>query len=611
MNDISQELELKTKTSRTIPSLHDGTGNAALIRTLAGWGITTYAGVNGGGVIHFAKYLEPLERLDQLASKTPSLFTISEGTAGFIPVGYGMGAMKRGGSWQGKIMASLLTTGGAAYLGASGILGAKMHDIPALYVMALSSSTAGDSCPLQYTGKGGAETVNVFKALLGDGCVVIDDIRTLEERLGQVQRTLGKSTPAAILFHPDILSQQVPPGFSEVSWSDGPNAPNMDDLGKFLSDFPKEISGKKAVIYVGEEAQRYPGLPDLITQFAERLQAPVLYSMNSVNAVSSNNRFAAGYIHLGFNDFAKEMWDSLTLDDTVVAIGFDPGEYEMNSGNNPGNMWHLTNLESQWGSKNGGFAHRTNGRYRKVRGDMERTLSIIIKGLEGKYMQNLPIDVPQNLNKPDDYGPIKEGTIDLVEFFREFVRLAKPNTMMVHDVCQGYKDFQRVIGRPLENIRVSSAHRDSLMSHALGVEIGLKFENPSAHVDCYIGDGGFEYIGAQLARARNFGLTMWVIANGNHHVVDTGLDTIYKNGLDKKRHHAYVPSMDYASMARAQGWDGINLTGLGQLGEVLEKRYANEKGGISTLIVIPVDGQRVIGQNPRLLKLGSQGQLNL
>jgi len=34
-------------------------GNAVLIDTLRRWGIRFFAGVNGGGVVHVAKHLEP------------------------------------------------------------------------------------------------------------------------------------------------------------------------------------------------------------------------------------------------------------------------------------------------------------------------------------------------------------------------------------------------------------------------------------------------------------------------------------------------------------------------------------------------------------------------
>jgi len=180
-----------------IPDLDDGTGNATLIRTLQGWGINNYSGVNGGGVIHFAKYLKPFGRLDKVSDPTPKLFTINEDIASFIPIGHYMAS--------GKIAASLFTTGGAAYIGATGLFGAKAHNVPMVAVVALSASDADKKTPLQYTGPGGSGTVGSYKSLLGDGCLVIDDIGGLEEKLVQGKSILQESKPIATPNPPPIM----------------------------------------------------------------------------------------------------------------------------------------------------------------------------------------------------------------------------------------------------------------------------------------------------------------------------------------------------------------------------------------------------------------------
>ena len=53
-------------------------GNAVLIDTLRKWGIRFYAGVNGGGVVHVAKHLEPYVDLAQSADAAPHMLTIGE-----------------------------------------------------------------------------------------------------------------------------------------------------------------------------------------------------------------------------------------------------------------------------------------------------------------------------------------------------------------------------------------------------------------------------------------------------------------------------------------------------------------------------------------------------
>ncbi|MGH2379398.1 MAG: thiamine pyrophosphate-binding protein, partial [Candidatus Limnocylindria bacterium] len=63
-------------------------GNEALIDTLRRWGVTFYAGVNGGGLIHVNKHLEPFDGLEQSGDGVPRMLTMGEYVAGFMPQGH-------------------------------------------------------------------------------------------------------------------------------------------------------------------------------------------------------------------------------------------------------------------------------------------------------------------------------------------------------------------------------------------------------------------------------------------------------------------------------------------------------------------------------------------
>src|SRR2546423_15178061 len=63
-------------------------GNAVLIDTLRRWGVRFFAGVNGGGVVHVAKHLEPYFELAHSADKASRMLTMGEYVAGFVPPGY-------------------------------------------------------------------------------------------------------------------------------------------------------------------------------------------------------------------------------------------------------------------------------------------------------------------------------------------------------------------------------------------------------------------------------------------------------------------------------------------------------------------------------------------
>src|SRR5207253_4463559 len=181
--------------------LERSSGNFWLIETLRRWGITAYAGVNGGGLIHVAKHLEPFSDLSQATDGAPRMLTMGEYVAGFVPLGYYLAS--------GRIAGCLTTTGAATKLGSSGITDAKLHNIPAVYLIALNSTLSIGRSPLQDVSEHGMNIVPQLRAELGDACIVLDDLDKMGEQLELAQSILAESKPVAIAFHPDVLSKDV------------------------------------------------------------------------------------------------------------------------------------------------------------------------------------------------------------------------------------------------------------------------------------------------------------------------------------------------------------------------------------------------------------------
>src|ERR1700737_1655731 len=82
---VEQEL-----TPFTPAPLEQTSGNYWLIETLRRWGVTSYAGVNGGGLIHVTKHLEPLSDPSEATDGAPRMLTMGEDVAGFVPLGYSL-----------------------------------------------------------------------------------------------------------------------------------------------------------------------------------------------------------------------------------------------------------------------------------------------------------------------------------------------------------------------------------------------------------------------------------------------------------------------------------------------------------------------------------------
>src|SRR2546430_7336430 len=365
-------------------------GNAVLIENLRRWGIRFFAGVNAGGARPAHNPLEPMYEVPPATDTTPRMLTMGEYVAGFVPLGY----------WYatGKIAGCVTTTGAATKLGGSGMTDAKLHNIPAVYLIALNSTLSIGNAPLQDVSEYGMNVVPQLQAELGEGLVVMDNRTRLEEGLRRAQRVLKHTKPVAIAFHPDVLSRETD---TEVPWTSHPRTFSARDVAEFLAEFPRVSKGKRVVVYVSGEAAFSPKIRTLTTVLSNVLKAPTVWSVNGANAVDPTNQYGFGHISFGGNERAMEIWRGLSKDDVVIALGFDAGEYSLNLAKIPaGHVYHFTDMREAYGHKNGEFRHRVAHEYRQVRGDIRLVL--------GEVLPRLPAtrtDRPRTAPAPEPPNP--------------------------------------------------------------------------------------------------------------------------------------------------------------------------------------------------------------
>src|SRR5712692_6483200 len=582
-------MAVRAETPSPRQPLDETSGNYALIETLRRWGVTFYSGVNGGGLIHVTKYLLPFTDLEQAADGTPRMQTMGEYVAGFVPTGYYLAS--------GRIAGCVTTTGAATKLGSSGITDAKLHNIPAVYIVALNSTISIGMAPLQDVSEHGMNIIPQLRAELGEGCVVIDDIDRLEDRLLQAQRVLQRSKPVAIAFHPDVLSRTVD---ADVPWQEPKRAYRQADVERFLKEFPARSSGRRVVIYAGSEAGRRPGIEELTSLLSEKLKAPTVWSVNGANAIAPDNRYGYGYISFGGNERSMELWRSLGPEDAVITLGFDAGEYSLNLGQIPaGAVWHFTDLEDAYGHVGGDFRHRVKGEYHQVRGDIALALAEILPRLDPGERPEATIH--QSLNSRQIHRDVRPGKVDLVSFYERIHRLWRPRSIGFDDVCIAYKDRQYVTQRPHPNIKFHTIHDGSAMGGAFGLGIGAKAADPSLNTFVFSGDGCWRLFGGALADCAGMDLRLFIVNNGTYGIVYKGLEVVIPE-VEKKRYHSKLPAIDFVGAARAHGWDGFRVEpDLSNLADIMEACY--EPQGRSLLIDIPVDPDQVVGLNPRLYNL--------
>ena len=573
-------------------------GNAALVDILRSWGITFVAGVNGGGVVHVAKHIEPFEDPSQANDGVVRMLTMGEYVAGFAPLGHWLAT--------GRIAACLTTTGAATKLGGSGMSDAKLHNIPAVYLVALNSTISIGNAPLQDVSEHGMNVVPQLEAEFGEGCVVIDNINRLEDGLVRAQRMLKRNKPVVLAFHPDVLSR---PTDAVAPWTSNPRTFSVRDVAEFLEEFPRVAKGRRVLIYASSEAAFVPGIQDLTTRLSETLHAPTVWSVNGANAVSADNAWGYGYISFGGNDAAMKLWRGLTSEDVVITLGFDPGEYSLNLGRIPaGHVYHFTDMRDPYGHKHGEFRHRAANEYRVVRGDIGLVLGAVLPPL-ARLMSDRPNTppAPRDLNDREISRAVRPGTVDAVEFYGSLHRMWRPGSIGFDDVCTAYKDRQYVAQRPSPNIRFFTTHDGSAMGSGFGLGVGAKCADPTLHTFVFTGDGCWRLFGGALADAANLGMNVFVVNNGVYGIVDKGLEVIIPEH-DKRRYHSKLPQIDFVKAAEAHGWDGARVApDLSNLEDIVASCY--KRDGRSFLVEVPVDADQLIGLNPRLTNLTTKTYL--
>lgn len=565
-------------------------GNHLLLEILKNWGITCFAGVNGGAVLHLLQYLEPFVPGINCQKKSSHFFSVMEYVAGFIPIGYYLAS--------GKIAGCITTSGAASKLASCGMSDCKFQNIPAIYLVGLNVSSTQHLAPIQDMSADGMNFIPQLKAEFGTGCIVVKNVLHLEKILRKAQKKLMQSKPVILLLYPDILSQETPqfslPPLTHKSYI-------KKDIDFFLKNFPILSKERRILIYVCSEAAREEKIQQYTTQLSCLLHAPTIWSVNGANAIAPENPYGYGYISFGGNDTALELWQSMNQKDVLITLGFDPGEYALNLQNIPaGDVWHFTNFSEAYGYLNGKVKHRVQGRYHQVRGNISTVLSAILPKLKTNYFNHRPTRLKTFNTRTLTYQ-VKSNCINLVDFYQNLQSLWQPPSIGFDDVCISYKDRQYVTQKPHPFIKFHTLDQGSAMGAALGLGIGARLSDPNLNIFIFTGDGCWRLFGAAIAEAAKLDLRLFLMNNGTYAIVDKGLEIILPD-VERKYYHCSLAKIDFIEAAKAYGWLSLKLNpDLSNLKEIMNFCYAPHKQSI--LIDVPVDPDQTLGINVRLQNL--------
>ncbi|WP_395673940.1 thiamine pyrophosphate-dependent enzyme [Inquilinus sp.] len=568
------------------------TGYQALVTTLESWGIEVCAGVTGGGAIRFLEKLGPL-RPGEEAGGAPGgmrFLTLGEYAAGFVPLG----------SWlaTGRIGAGIATTGAATKLLGCGLSDAKLHDIPAVYIVPASPPETERLSPLQDTSPLGSNMLAQLRAELPDGVFVLDDAATMRQRLQHAHARLRRCQPIVLVLDHDALQAETIP-HRVAAQPDAPPDPAATDA--FADAFCQRIRGRRVVILAGEELARIPDAPRLTTRLCQELGAPLVWSINGANGVERGNPHGHGTISFGGNDAALRLWRGIGPEDVLLVLGACPDEYTVNlAPYAAGDTFILTGLPEGYGQVEGGFGHRAAGRHRQLVAPLDPALRALLARIERQPPETRRADpAPDDLNTRRP-GPPRPGHVDMAALFRALDARWRPGTIGFDDVCLAYKDRQYVLQRPNPRARFFSLYRGSAMGNVLGLAIGARLAAPDSDVVGFTGDGCFRLFAGYLAEARDLGILLFLLDNASYGIIEQGVQTIIPDAPASRRHNR-LEAMDFAAMAGACGWRSAALRpDLGNLDDILG---AHRTGQASTLVTVPVDAGHILGINPRASNL--------
>lgn len=560
-----------------------------LIDTLKNWGISIYTGVTGGGVIHLLKHLCPYN-IDH--TDNPEFFTLAEYGAGFAPLGYYLAS--------GKMAAAVATTGAATKLITCGLTDAKMHDIPAVYIVPLSEAATIGLAPLQDTSSYGNHIIEQLEAELPDGVFILDDQSTLPEQLTLAKAQLDKSKPVVFVLVNGVLNMPI----KQLPIMPEPKHKIVNDihLEEYITELRKASKDKRIVIFVGEEMARYHNATKLTTKLSEELKAAVVWSINGANAVDRDNEYGYGYISFGGNDESMALYGSLGENDVLLILGACPDEYTVNLKKfTASHTFYMGSIPNAYGMIGNSLKHTAEGKYHQIIGPLDKMVKKLIEAVKKEsFVNKAAKPAPENLNNKPLQKARKEY-VDMSVLYQKLDEWWPKNSVGFDDVCIAYKDRQYVVQRPNNNIQYYSLYRGSAMGGAYGAAVGAKLADPKRPVFLFTGDGCFRLFGASMGEVRHLGLVMFVINNETLAIVEQGLGILLPDTV-KPNYHADIDSIDYCGLARACGWDAEKLNpDLSNLNDILKKMGKKEKR--SLLIEIPVDAKQLLGSNPRLNNL--------
>ncbi|MCH9770291.1 MAG: hypothetical protein K0U12_05370 [Gammaproteobacteria bacterium] len=552
-------------------------GNLALLKYLREIGITQFYGVNGGGVIHILKYLDP-----------NYIFNLVEYLAGFAPLGHFL--------VKNELAACIVTTGAAEKLAGCGASDARFYNIPAVYILPLNNHRDCDKSPLQDVSAMGMHMYKQYKTEFGDAVILIERVEDIYPAMVKVLDLCEAYRPAFLFFYPDLLSKPAKYKPLKKLKFKRLMAKNHLELVTILNS---RSQSSNVILFICREATITRVRPKVIADFVFKVGAKVIYSVNGSRGASQTRDNNFGHLLFGGNEASINMWKTIKPTDIVISLGLDIEEYVLNLEPVPlCKFYCLTNLSAAYGQHDNQYKHRVAGEYYQLSGDIELTLQKITS----KLSQNaLAVEIQEPIEdiscRQDFNFQCRKKYVDIRLFYQSIDLLWRPNSFGFDDICTAYRDRQAVLNQPNSNITFFTLSQGSAMGSAFGLGVGAAISDP--HKKCFVfsGDGCSRYFIGNLSETSNIGLVVFIFSNEVYGIVKSVLSKIMPD-IDSDHYHDQIAPINYQLLCQSMGWSYKRLSpDLSNLTSIMERCYQTLNK--SLLIEIPCDPNQSIGKNNR------------
>lgn len=476
----------------------------------------------------------------------------------------------------GRLAAALLTTGGGATNGVTGVVSAWADSIPGLVIAGNENSrfTTADN-PLRMWGVQGYDTVEMIRKVVKYAVRVTDPAQTLVElRRAAALALSGRPGPTWVEVPMNVQAARVPAATLQdtvepegVEMRPVPEPAAIDDVVRALHD------AKRPLLWLGHGI-RLAGAVEALPGLLQRLQVPALVSWAGIDMLDSSDPLVigrAGVYGQRAANFALQNSDYVLAIGTRLAIpqvGYDLGELAR------GARIDVVDVDAAEGGKLGARVHRF------VHADAAAFIGLLaeatLQGVGDKqpwiarcaaYREQFPWVGDEHADR--------EGYMNSYRFMARLNQVLKPDQVIVTDMGTALLCAHQVLDlRPGQRLMTSTGLGE--MGYGLPAAIGASFALDRREVMCLNCDGGMMMNLQELQTMvhHRLPIKLFIFNNDGYLMIKHTQNALFKSSYVGTNASSGVSCPDFGKLAAAFDIPAFSIRGWDECDRVLSEVQA-------------------------------------